>query len=109
MTICDIYNKVNNMKNFSHIDMYKNLIQTYTKTKVDFVMYDLFDYDNLTIEERERRKDYEFKNDVLNRYNNECIISNFRVGLPSSMISSSFIYFTKVLFPALSSPKRKIL
>jgi hypothetical protein len=75
MTLCDIYNAINDMIELSHDIMYKTLVKKYSKTKVEFVMYDMFEYINITIEEREKRKDAEFKKRINDRYNNECIIS----------------------------------
>ena len=90
MTLVEIYDTLNNMKNTPHNIMYKTLMGKYSKIKVDFVMYDMFEYDifeydifeydifdhdDLTLEEREKRKDAEFKKRVNERYNNECIIS----------------------------------
>lgn len=81
MSICALYNAIDiSPKNISHYAMYQNLTQIYPKVKVDFVMYDLFayehiTYDKLSIEERERRQDTEFKKNVRSRYNNECIVS----------------------------------
>lgn len=81
MTLNNIYDKINEidnvMKDISHDDLYNKLIPLYSKSKVDFVMYDLFEYqyDGLTKTEREKRKDDKFIKDVRSRYNNVCIMT----------------------------------
>ena len=63
------------MDKMPHNIIYKTLLEKYSKNKVDFVMYDIFEYDNITTESKEKRKDKEFRKCVSDRYNNECIIS----------------------------------
>ena len=75
MSFSEIYNDINNMNDVPYNDMYKILIQRYSKIKVEFALYDLLTYESMTIEEREKRKDASFKRDVIERYNNECVIS----------------------------------
>ena len=75
MSLSEIYDAINDMKQTPYDVMYQTLVKNYLKHKVDFVMYDLFEYDNITIEEREKRNDAEFKKSVNDRYDNQCIIS----------------------------------
>lgn len=63
------------MKNVPYDDMYKTLTEQHSKTKVDFVMYDMFGYDNPNFHEQENKKEIMFKKDVYARYDNKCVIS----------------------------------
>ena len=71
----DIYNSINELQNKTYSEMYDILCIQYPINKVKFVMYDLLNYDYLTKEERQKRKDDKFRENVKIRYNNECIIS----------------------------------
>ena len=71
----DIYNSINELQNKTYCEMYDILSIQYSINKVKFVMYDLYEYDYLTKEERQKRKDDKFRENVKIRYNNECIIS----------------------------------
>ena len=71
----EIYNSINKMQNKTYCEMYDILSIQYSINKVKFVMYDLYEYDYLTKEERQKRKDDKFRENVKIRYNNECIIS----------------------------------
>lgn len=75
MSLYDIYQKSDKLKNYSHENIYNNLIKTYSKKRVDFIMYDLFGYDHKTLKEIEKRNDDKFRKEVKERYNNECIIT----------------------------------
>lgn len=75
MSLSEIYSVIDTMRQVPPAEMYNILIKTYSKTKVEFIMYNLFNYDYLNIEQREKRKDAEFKKNVRTRYNNECIIT----------------------------------
>ncbi len=66
--------------------MYNNLLKVYQKSNVAFVMYDLFNYDHQIIGKQKKRNDDTFKRDVLERYNNECIITG------TDMPCNVFIY-----------------
>lgn len=56
MALSDIYDKVDKYKNMEHHDMYYKLLEFYSKSKVEYVMYDLFNYDHTLIDEREKEK-----------------------------------------------------
>ena len=71
----DIYLAINELTQHTDNDIYNKLIVRFPKVKVDFVMYDYLSYDGMTIEERERRKDHDFRKNVLARYNGHCIIT----------------------------------
>ena len=86
MSISDLYDSINAYSDLSHNKMYHKLLESYSKARVQFVMYDLFEYehdssdDELSREEAskkelENRKDDIFRKNVKERYNNECIIS----------------------------------
>ena len=51
------------------------MINLYTKEKINFIMYNLFQYIHTETEEKEKRSDQQsFRQDLIERYN-ECIIS----------------------------------
>lgn len=62
MSIVDIYSTIDNMQEFPYDVMYNILIETYSKTKVEFIMYDRFKYKVLKKEQRERDKIQNIKN-----------------------------------------------
>lgn len=47
MSISHIYDWVEANPHFSHEEMYNELIKKYTRSRVNFVLYDLFEYDHL--------------------------------------------------------------
>lgn len=56
-------------------ELYEKMISIYPKEKVNFIMYNLFQYIYPEIEEKEKRKDQQsFRNDLIERYNG-CIIT----------------------------------
>jgi hypothetical protein len=75
MSINDIYSEIENYKNLDKNEIYNKLVENYQKKKVDFVMYDLFQYIHKETEEKEKRLDQQtFKKDLVERYK-KCIIT----------------------------------
>lgn len=71
----DIYHYLDNMKEIIIEEKYNILIKSYPKSKVNFIMYNMFEYEHNTDEIKINRNDEQYKIDVKNRYNNSCIIS----------------------------------
>jgi len=78
MSTDNIYQTIEAMGDIPHDQMYDQLLQLYPKSKVDFIMYDIYDYEHLSNNDRMNRTDDHFKKDVRKRYNDRCIISGVR-------------------------------
>lgn len=75
MTTKDLYREIEINKCMEKKELYLHLIQTFIKSKVDFTMFNMFQYIHKETEEKEKRIDqYSFRNDLIERYNS-CIIS----------------------------------
>jgi hypothetical protein len=75
MSSNEITNEILNHKDMNKKELYEKMILIYPKEKVNFVMYNLFQYIHKETEEKEKRKDQNsFRQDLINRYN-YCIIT----------------------------------
>jgi len=78
MSTDNIHQTIDTMRDIPHDQMYDRLIQLYPKSKVDFIMYDRFDYEHQSDNDRMNRTDDQFKKDVRKRYDDRCIVSGVR-------------------------------
>ena len=69
---------IENMGELPYDLMYEQLNELYPKSKVDFVMYDMFGYEHLLPNDRMKRTDDQYKKDVRKRYGDRCIITGVR-------------------------------
>jgi hypothetical protein len=87
MTMNDINNEIEFNKNLNKYDLYNKLIEQFSKKKVDFVMYDLFQYIHAEKEEKTKRSDQQsFREDLIKKYN-KCIIT----GIPAKVCEACHI------------------
>jgi hypothetical protein len=75
MTSTDLYQEIEINKEMDKTHLYKKLIESFPKNKIDFVMYNLFQYIYTETGECDKRKDQQtFRNELIERYG-ECLIS----------------------------------
>ena len=91
MTTCtDFYNIIHKVDSCDYYSKYNELITFYPndKNKIDFIFYDLFNYEPKKLTEKEQRKDTKFRNQVRAKYNNVCMIT----GKPIDICDVAHIY-----------------
>ena len=91
MTTCTyFYNIIHKIDNCDYYSKYNELITSYPndKNKIDFIFYDLYNYEHRTMTEKERRKDTKFRNTVRDKYNHVCMIT----GKPEEVCDVAHIY-----------------
>lgn len=79
--VCNLYNEIERSISLDKNILYEKMLLSYPKSKVDFVMYDLFKYIHMKTEEKEIRTDQDkFRNNLIKKYG-KCIITGDPVKL----------------------------
>ena len=75
MSTSEITNDILNNKDMNKKELYEKMISIYSKEKINFIMYNLFQYVYAETEEKEKRKDQQsFRQDVIERYET-CLVT----------------------------------
>lgn len=78
-TVYELYNLILNLNtNIEYKNKYEELIKNYPddENKIDLVFYDLYKFEYIKMDEKEKRLDTEYKNKVKQKYNNICMVTN---------------------------------
>jgi len=77
MELYNASNDASNMKNdkLDNKDIYNNLLTKYTENVVKFTMYNLYKYEHVEETKKIVRNDRIFREDVIKRYNETCVIT----------------------------------